>query len=460
MNINRREFLKSLMLTTGVIATPSTFANSLTLAESELDGNNYPNKKAIVSVFLTGGNDAFNLVIPTGDEYQNYASTRKGIAIAQSDLLALYQNDCFPIGVHNQAVEFQELFNSKRMSIIANVGPLTEPPKLGSRIIVPDNLSAHNSQQALWQMGHAIKNTNELRGWAGRMADMLQDTNAFFPMNISVAGLNKFHAGWETRPYALSTEAVGDSFYAINNDTEKNILRKKYFEKLTYTQASLAEESPFQSTYAEFQVDAIELGKKMMLALENSSTASSNYPSSGAASNLAKQLKRIADAIEVASYLQLNRQTFFAEVGGFDSHNNQTLRVPSLQGDVFKAIKAFDEDLIARNLSNSVTTLIQSEFGRTLVANGDGTDHGWGGHAFVLGDHVNGGRVFGDMPVPTLGSKFIYDNKRGRTVPTTAVEQVGSLITEWFGLNESQRHNIFPNLHKFEDKPFELFKKG
>lgn len=460
MTINRRNFLKSILLSTGVISTPSTFANSLALAESELNDNNFADRKSIVSIFLTGGNDSFNLVIPNGEEYKDYASTRQGVDIDQSELLPLHQNDCYSIGVHSKAPEFQELFNNKRMSIIANIGPLTEPPQLGSRIIVPDNLSAHNSQQALWQMGHAIKNTDELRGWAGRMADMLQDTNAYFPMNISVSGLNQFHSGWTTRPYVLSTETIGNSFYGINDSEEKSVLRKKYFEKLAYTQTKLKESIPFQATYAQLQTDAIELGKKMMLAMDNTSTNTASYPTTGPGANLSKQLKRIADAIEVASYLKLNRQTFFAEVGGFDNHNNQNIRLPSLQGNVFKIIKAFDDDLISRNLSNSVTTLVQSEFGRTLIASGDGTDHGWGGHAFVIGGSINGGRVFGDMPIPSVKSEYIYDKKRGRTVPTTSVEQVGSLITEWFGLNDTQRHNIFPNLNKFESRPFELFQKA
>jgi uncharacterized protein (DUF1501 family) len=213
-----------------------------------------------------------------------------------------------------------------------------------------------------------------------------------------------------------------------------------------------ASEDILSRTYANKMIAVRNNNALLSTALANVPEAQTNYWSEN---KLASQLKTIAKVMSAQAALGQSRQIFFASLGGFDTHDDQVTQLPLLQKTLADAMAGFQADITERGLANSAVTFTQSEFGRTLTSNGDGTDHGWAGHQIIMGNPIQGGRIFGHMPEQVIGSNDDYGD--GRIIPTTSIEQFGSQVAQWFGLGNSEISDVFPRLNRFNELDFRIF---
>jgi len=449
--MNKRQFLKASLASIGALTTSTGLAGQLQLA-NQLAGANYARRfsdyKAMVCIFLYGGNDSFNLVVPSsGSDYQDYARTRQSLAYAQSDLVSLNQTDVMDLSVHKDAGALQTLFNNGRASIVSNMGPMVAPAtkqELNNNTSVqPPQLFSHNDQQALWQSG--LLDTNNTSGWGGRMTDLLMDTEQRLPLSFSLGGTNQFQSGRIAQHYSMNTEGV-EQFGGLNPAYDWDRGRMEHHLRMVN-----ATQDIFSQAYAQKILDVRANNASLRAALEPIANTAVDYGTS----DLAGQLQMIAKLIAAQSNLGQSRQIFFASIGGFDTHDNQAYLLPRLQRTLSDAMASFDADLQARGLSQNVVTFTQSEFGRTLTSNGDGTDHGWAGNQIIMGEPVRGGRIYGHMPSQIINSQD--DLGDGRIIPTTSIDQFGGELAAWFGLGQSEINEIFPNLYRFDQGQLNLF---
>lgn len=450
--MNKRQFLKASLASIGALTTSSGLAGQLQIVNSMAEVNSaqrFGDHKAMVCIFLYGGHDSFNLVVPsTGNDYQDYARTRQSLAYQQEDLVGLNQTDTMDLGVHRNASALQQLFNSGRASIVSNMGPMLAPATkselLSNSQLKPPQLFSHNDQQSLWQS--ALMDTNNTSGWGGRMADLLMDANQRLPLSFSLGGTNQFQSGRIAQHYSMNSEGV-EQFGGLNPTYDWNNARIEHHLRMVNSA-----DDTFSRAYANKILDVRENNANLSAALAPIDATSVDY---GTNEDLAKQLQAIAKLIAAQSTLGQSRQIFFASLGGFDTHDNQAYLLPRLQQTLSLALAGFDADLQARGLSEQVVTFTQSEFGRTLTSNGDGTDHGWAGNQIIMGEPVRGGRIFGDMPAQVINSND--DLGDGRIIPTTSIDQFGAEIAQWFGLGQSEINDVFPNLHRFDPGGLNMF---
>ena len=450
--MNKRQFLKASLASIGALTTSSGLAGQLQIVNSMAEVNSaqrFGDHKAMVCIFLYGGHDSFNLVVPsTGNDYQDYARTRQSLAYQQEDLVGLNQTDTMDLGVHRNASALQQLFNSGRASIVSNMGPMLAPATkselLSNSQLKPPQLFSHNDQQSLWQSG--LMDTNNTSGWGGRMADLLMDANQRLPLSFSLGGTNQFQSGRIAQHYSMNSEGV-EQFGGLNPTYDWNNARIEHHLRMVNSA-----DDTFSRAYANKILDVRENNANLSAALAPIDATSVDY---GTNEDLAKQLQAIAKLIAAQSTLGQSRQIFFASLGGFDTHDNQAYLLPRLQQTLSLALAGFDADLQARGLSEQVVTFTQSEFGRTLTSNGDGTDHGWAGNQIIMGEPVRGGRIFGDMPAQVINSND--DLGDGRIIPTTSIDQFGAEIAQWFGLGQSEINDVFPNLHRFDPAGLNMF---
>lgn len=446
--MKRRDFLQAMLAGAGALTTSHSLGMQMTLANAMAAGR-FTDHKALVCIFLYGGNDSFNMLVPTElANYQSYSRTRQNLAVEQSDLLALNQTDTYAIGMPSAAQPLADLFNQGRLSFVTNLGPLRAPVTkqqvYENESLLPPELFSHNDQQDLWQKGTADKQV--LTGWGGRMADLLMDTNSSLPMNFSIGSTNLFQSGQQAQSYVMNTEGP-ENFASLNDENEWDQLRIAYHQRLLESA-----QSTFGQAYAG-KIQSVRANNRILIdALDSAEASGVSYPANN---ELGEQLQMIANLISIHSTLGQNRQIFFAGMGGFDTHDNQANFLPVLQSSLAQAMAAFDADLQARGLDDQVVTFTQSEFGRTLTSNGDGTDHGWAGHQIVMGNSIDGGKIIGDLPEQVLNSQD--DLGDGRIIPTTSLEQFGVPFARWFGLTENEINEVFPLLGRFDANRVRLF---
>lgn len=451
-SFNRRRFLKATLASVGALTTSSGLAAQLQLANalSAQSAARFNDYKAIVCIFLYGGNDSFNLLIPdaTG-QYNDYAQTRQGLATPFDELIHLQQDDVMSLGVPQSAAALGELFNNGRASIVSNMGPMIAPATktqlLNNTQLQPPQLFSHNDQQALWQSG--LADTNIASGWGGRMADLVMDSQNTLPLSYSLGGTNLFQRGRMAQQYAMNKDGV-ERFGALDPQYDWNDTRVEH-----YLRVLDAADDPFTRTYAQKLRGVRSNNAILSSTLDGIGRNDADYREAG---NLGRQLKMIARMIEAQAALNQPRQIFFASIGGFDTHDNQVNQLPRLQEKLTHALAGFDADLQARGMAQHVVTFTQSEFGRTLTSNGDGTDHGWAGHQIIMGDAIDGGRVFGHMPEQVINTSD--DLGDGRMIPSTSIEQFGAQIAQWFGLGQSEINDVFPHLSRFGGADFSMFR--
>ncbi len=402
--------------------------------------------RALVCVFLFGGNDAFNMVVPrSAAEHDVYARSRQNLAIGRDVLLPIepLTSDGAQYGLHPRMGALRPSFDAGRLAVVANVGPLVQPVTrdqfLARAVPVPPQLFSHNDQQDQWQTAKGLRELQT--GWAGRAADLIaaELPGQALPVNVSLAGTSVFQIGVDASPYAIGSDGAPTFIALTNPQAGFYAERRAMFERLL----AVRQPSPVGRALTAVQARSLELAGVVNGALGAAPPIATPFPGSP----LAAQLAAVARLIAVRDRLGMRRQVFLVAAGGFDTHDDQNQLQPNLLGDVADSLAAFDAALLELGVAQDVVAFTQSDFGRTLTSNGDGTDHGWGAHQLVLGGAVAGREIYGRMPRLEIGGPD--DVGGGRIVPTLSVDQYAATLLRWFGLGEAQLDAVLPNLGNF-----------
>lgn len=463
--MQRRDFLKkTLASTVGMgLATSGAMLGQFSLAKAALADTNttFADYKALVCVYLAGGNDSMNMIVPTDNNmYETYAKAKQTLAIPRESLSMITpsRSNEYAVGFNNglllskdansnldkSLISIEDLFKAKRLGIIANVGTLRSPmnqSNINKLDLLPPQLFSHNDQTAHWMRGSL--DTSIYTGWAGRMTDMLVDTKMIrdtkVPMNFSLNGTNRLQVGPKSAPFTLGVDGVVD-FNSVKAET----LRGETFKRLNRL-AELQNNNPLVSAYATAFTN---MEASVTVVKEELAAAAKSKVGMPENNDLAAQLNHVANLIGRHAELGQKRQVFFVKLSGWDTHDDQIDNHAALLKTLGEALSYFDSRLTELGKQKAVTTFTMSEFGRTLSSNGDGTDHGWGGHQFVMGGAVAGGNIYGTLPDLKLGGDDDYDSA-GRIIPTTSSDQMTGTLLRWFGLSAGQVQELLPNLKNF-----------
>jgi uncharacterized protein (DUF1501 family) len=440
--MNRRRFLQA-CAAGGVLYAFGRTPGSVVAQAAGVDG--FGDYKALVCVFLFGGNDSWSMVVPRSDaEYAAYAQSRQNLAIAQDQLLPVnaLNGEGVMYGLHPAMQGVADLFESGRCAVVANVGPLLVPTTLaqyqGGAVPLPPQLFSHNDQQDQWL---SLRGRNVIRsGWAGRIADVLagQVSSQQLALNVSLSGNTIFQAGTAATPYVMGAE--GATAFAGFGDTGLPAARRASFQRIidaTYG-------TVYERAFADVQRRAVHYADLVNGALAAAPTLSTVFPAN---SPLATQLQTVARMIAVRERLGMTRQVFFVATGGFDTHDDQSEDQPGLLGNLSASLAAFHAATVELGVASNVTTFTQSDFGRTLTSNGDGSDHAWGGVQLVVGDAVRGRALYGRYPVLQIGGA--EDVGGGRFIPAVSSDQYAATLATWFGVDDAQLATIAPSIGNF-----------
>ncbi|MCG7897907.1 MAG: DUF1501 domain-containing protein [Candidatus Thiodiazotropha weberae] len=529
MAMHRREFLKSLA-SLGCIGSVGSLAIPRQATAAAPDFNDY---KALVCIFLYGGNDAFNMLIPTSTDankgYEPYADARGNLAVNNTDLgiaqvttnsgnlnqgvlgagqqnpynqnlnqSTAYTRGIYPLsgkgidlGVNGVMLELAQLIIDNRTSILANSGtlvrPVTRDEIIDNSAELPVYLFAHNHQQRILQTGQA-NNLNDI-GWAGKIADQWHNINQNSPLglNISYAGNDRMLIGNSSSPLVLNPGNV-PKIHHLSGDSNTNTDRRALFNALAGIEGSTTRldfgadrtdsvSDPFRTLYNNKEINAVATFDQLKQSWDSLDI---NYATTGSygealfdiptaqqigfsqsiRGNLIRQLEAVAKMIHLGASgnlgAEFNRQIFFVELGGFDTHATQASQHPLLLRELSLGLWKFQKAMEELGYADSVTSFTMSDFGRTLSFNGDGTDHAWGSHQLVMGGYgsgesgtLRGGAMIGDLPEMLLSGNDDYSNK-GRMIPTLSQDQVNAPLTQWFGVDQSQIPTLFPNIRNFQ----------
>ncbi|HEY0369906.1 MAG TPA: DUF1501 domain-containing protein [Chthoniobacterales bacterium] len=408
--------------------------------------------KALVCLFLYGGNDANNVIIPHDNAgYASYAAARGALALPQAQLLplTLLNGDGRDFAFHPSMPEMQSLFNNGHLGVVANVGtlvaPITRAQYIAGTAAVPNQLFSHADQSVQWQT--SVPDQVSRTGWGGRMADLLHSLNgnAKVSLSISIAGTNTFEVGNIVLPYSVSSSgSVGLS--GFDGSANANVRLSAFKNLLAQPQNNL-----FQQAYADTVSRSIAENDLLTSALAGVPALQTQFP----ASALAQQLNMVAKLIAARTNLGMQRQIFFCSVSGYDTHGDQLAGQAGLLTELSQALNAFYSATAELGVANNVTTFTASDFGRTFPTNGSGSDHGWGSHQFVLGGAVQGGRLFGNFP--TLAVNGPDDTGQGRWIPTTSVDEFSATLASWFGVSASDLPTVLPNIGRFAHPNLGIF---
>lgn len=451
--INRRKFLGqascaavgATTLFSGLVNMKALNAAAISNSSVYRVKNDY---KALVCIFLAGGNDSYNMLVPRGqNEYQQYATTRSNLALAQNSLLPISPktSDGREYGLHPSMPNMQRYFNEGRAAFVSNVGTLIEkiPSADGfySRgFKVPLGLYSHADQAAHWQT--AVPQSRGALGWGGRMADLIQDMNenTSISLNISLSGNNIFQNGKVVVPYSIERDGSGSIGIQGYEEQEffGNLLRSSVDNLMDYHYQDM-----FKNAYANTVKSAQANHLVFSSAIQNLAPLQTTFSTN----NLSRGLNMVAKTIAIRDQLNVNRQCFFIEYGGWDHHDEVLLIQGEMLAELDLAISEFQNSLVEMGLEDQVTTFTISDFARTLTSNGNGTDHGWGGNAMVLGGAVNGGDMYGNYPQLTLENGLELGS--GVYVPTTSADEYFAELALWFGVSPTDLDTVLPNIRNF-----------
>lgn len=431
--------------------------------------------KALVGVFLKGGADMFDAVLPSDQpSYDSFLGLRPGIvnrygdgSRARENLLALTSSgpDGFggrTFGLVPELASFKAMFDSGEGAMVGAVGPLLTPTsKTGMNTGVdalPRKLFSHNDQQSTWM---AMETEGVRRGWGGSFMDeMIRDGgigNADFSLitggssDIFLAAerTNQFKA--PSNPSSLGIDMSVRSFLTSgSHGQDARDLMDAFLRDTSHGSDNL-----FARDVVAGQARGIENMRSYREAFAQASGLNTVFPDT----KLGKQLLAVANAINLRGVLGINRQIFYTDTGGFDTHNNQSGSMPGRLSEVADAISAFRDAMIEMGVWNDVTLFTMSDFGRTLTDNGDGTDHGWGSHQFVFGGSVQGQRIYGDMPELDPDSER-FTRSRARMIPSISVDQYAATLGGWFGLDRDEIDRVLPNLDRFATRDLGFMSGG
>jgi uncharacterized protein (DUF1501 family) len=402
--------------------------------------------KSLVCVFLFGGNDSGNTVVPLDtQDYRTYSNGRRAIALEQNVLVPI-QAQGRAYGLHPRLAPLRELYQQRRMAIAANVGmlvrPVTREEVTSGRGLVPRNLYSHSDQVQQWQSGNA-SGGGAAGGWLGRATDLLVTPDATaFPPAVSLAGNSLLLTGTRTAPANLGGSGVF-GLDTIGEDAPSTA-RLSALEQILAMESGMTLVNAFGGTLSAGLRNARELRRMFAGAPPLKTT----FPQS----SLGNQLRQTAEMIALRGRLGVRRQTFFCSTGGYDNHSSLLSSHDNRLAELGPALAAFYRATEELGVADSVTLFTESEFGRTFGPSATaGSDHGWGSHQLILGGAVKGGDAYGRFPDLTLrGPDDAGD--RGVWIPSTSLDQYAATLAAWFGVGASEMPSILPNIGQFQDR--------
>jgi uncharacterized protein (DUF1501 family) len=462
--LSRRGFLRQLnCAAVGSGAILNTLLN-LKLANG-LYAQSAPDNKALVCIFLSGGCDSFNLLVPyDAARYASYATSRSGLALARNTLLPLAA-PANNYALHPWCPKLQQMADGtgpfagkRRLAFVSNVGTLIQPITKAqfnawengqyNALPVPKALLSHNDQAEQWQTA-VPQGMSQLSGWAGRAADIINSSfnTGTTSMSVSLSGNNIFQVGNQTQQFVVNSdgalaftgegEPLSGNALRLKNSMLRSTLELHYSNLLTESFSQFTKQS--DSAQQLFQQQFISANASLGGAVDGL------FPPGN---ELASTLKTVVKTIKIRSQLGLRRQTFFVNYGGWDNHGELLNTQAKLLGNVDSALTAFQQALEQLGFANDVITFTASDFGRTLRSNGAGTDHAWGGNAMVFGGPIDGGKVFGTFPNLALGGPDDV-GFGGRLLPSTSADLYFAELLRWFGVPAGSMSYVLPNIANF-----------
>lgn len=446
----RREFLKRSAHMALLGATGSAVGGKMSLIGSALaaqgDYATLTDYKALVCVFHFGGADSFNMFVPGEPSlFNQYTASRGDLALRRDQLLP---DATGSVLFNSNMSALRDYYDAGNLAIVRNVGNLIEPVSPAQFInnpeLIPSDLFAHNSQQEQVQKSWSSKPVGLVgAGWGGRMADLLMEANInkALPPTFSMTNSNFFLPGSRTTPIAINAlrgpsllpklDCLSNSYNADRDSTMEQLL-----------------DLPSNHLLENFAGNSFRHARESSRELSRAINSTPNFGPFNTSNGLEAQLRMVARMIASRNKLEMRRQIFFVGTGDWDTHDNQAGRLNSLTSGLNSALANFQQTLKDMGVENEVTTFTASDFGRTLTINGNGSDHGWGGHYMVMGGAVNGGKLYGNWPDYALGGRD--DIGKGRLVPEMSVNQYGAAMGSWMGLSDADLMDVFPDLNRFE----------
>ncbi|WOI52622.1 DUF1501 domain-containing protein [Parvularcula sp. LCG005] len=459
-NVNRRQFLSGLSAL-GMAGSAGIFSQ-LVGSSAQAAGSGY---KALVCLMLTGGMDHYDTILPADDiSYNAYASYRGALLSAYGqgygtrerarlNLLNASNISKFggqKFGVPDDLAPLQALFNSGDAAVVGSVGPLIEPigrdAYEAGRGLIPAQLYSHNDQRSTW-MTFGTEGT--VKGWGGRFADgSMAQTHPFSV--VSAGGMTPFLTGDEAYPYIVRPNGPVPMVPTDTNWVLPSVYRNDHTRAVLEQHLAshdIALGNALSRDLARMNGRAIDAQKEFQTCWNMRTQVATSFPTS----YLGAQLQTVAETIGMRNLLNVPRQVFFVQLPGFDTHSGQPTRLSALHSDLAESVRSFVAAMKELGTHDDVTLFTLSDFGRSMIDNGDGTDHGWGSHHFVVGGSVKGGAIYGDIPPPDLSLQN-YTRSKGRLIPTTSVDQYAATLGAWFGLNNTDLTAALPNIGNFGQK--------
>ncbi len=446
---SRRAFMKRASALS-IAGTATPFVMSLA-AIGEAAAATATDYKALVCVFLYGGNDYANTLVPYDNtQFAVYNAQRPTLGYSQASLAGTVLNPttALPNGAqYALAPELGKLlpvFNAGKMAVMLNVGtlvqPITKAQYQANSVPLPPKLLSHNDQQSYWQ---ASSPEGAASGWGGRIGDLLQAGNATSTLTcINSSGNAVFLTGKQAVQYSVTTAGP------IPLNARVSLQGSTAASTLLQSLISGGGPHQFEAVLGQVGTRALNLYSQVSTALASAQVTTTLFPvSADPQSSLGAQLQVVAKLISVSQQLGAKRQVFFVSTGRFDTHDGLATLHPILMTNLADALRAFYDTTVELGVSQQVTTFTGSDFGRALTANNDGTDHGWGSMHFVIGGAVNGGRYYGLNPVLANGGP--NDIGQGRLIPTMGVDQYAATLASWFGVGASDLSTVLPNIGNY-----------
>lgn len=446
--LSRRAFLSRLgYLTAAGVANPLTI-NLMGMAEAA--AQTATDYKALVCVFLEGGNDQANTLIPIdSSNYNTYKKVRRNIALDRSSVLPLIPSegldDGLKLGFHPKLKRLNSLFHLKKLAVLQNVGPLIQPTSIDQynykSVPLPRSLFSHYDQKKSWQTtaSEAFR-----EGWGGRLGDLImsQNSQAMFSC-ISAANNSLFLTGDQATPLNVTSNGIFPIWAAQENGWLYHSQKSAdAFRELI----SSPRENIMENHLNSVTKRSIEAEKVMSSALANSGRLNTRFSYNN---SLAEQLNIIAKLIKARNGLGVKRQVFFVSLNDFDTHSNLLNKHGKQLSLVDDALASFYEATEEMGMTQNVTTFTASDFGRTFSSNDSGSDHGWGSHHMIMGGAVDGRNFYGKSP--EVGLNTAEDTGQGRLLPTTSIDQYIATLAKWFGVSTSDMSLIAPNIRNFNN---------
>ena len=450
---SRRAFLKR-SAALGIAGAATPFVTSLA-AIGEAAAAVSTDYKALVCVFLYGGNDYANTLPPYDQaSYNLYQAARSNLALDRNALTPTLLNPVNSLGGRQYALAptlapLLPVFDAGKMAAVLNVGtlvmPTTKSQYTANSVLLPPKLFSHNDQQSYFQ---ASSPEGAASGWGGRIGDLFQSGNGSATLTcVNASGNAVYLTGKTSVQYAVGTGGpialLSNATSLYSSATAMNTLK-----------ALMTGNSPnlLANEHAIVSKRALDTYTQLSAALAGAPAA--NFPLFPTGNNLADQLKIVARMIAVSSELGAKRQVFFVSLGGFDMHDFLVRDHPTQTGLLANAMRAFYDTTVALGVADKVTTFTGSDFGRTLQSNDDGSDHGWGSMHFVMGGAVNGQKIYGTPPA--IGSNTPDDVGQGRLLPSISVDQYASTLAGWFGVSAGNMATVLPNIGNYNPSTWNL----